>query len=146
VQARKVLRVALTSNGLVEGLGGALIVTGGWSSTDHVLKAFNKHLGPPDGIYVAPWDLTGPLLTTGSPAAPLLALPFDPNSRRARDYVGALPPGETPTASGLAAFGAPSGSTRIWATTPASIFPRDLGHDHSPAKGWFAGGALVAVS
>jgi hypothetical protein len=145
-QAAEALRTALKFNGIAEAAGGALIVTGGWSSTDHVLTAFAKHTGPPDGLYVAPWDLTGPLLTAGSPAAPLLALPFDPNSQQARDYLGALPPGETPTASGLGAFGGRSGSVRIWATTPAFIFPRDLGHDHAPTRGWFRGGALVAIA
>ncbi|MCU1622926.1 MAG: hypothetical protein JWL79_1771 [Frankiales bacterium] len=123
----------------------ALVVTGGWASAAATLKRLGR-TAPAGGVYLAPWLLVGPLLTAYATTAPLVVLPFDPTSRDALRYAASLPAGETPTAAGYRAWGGATGVPQVWATSPASIFPSDLGHDHWSASGWFPGGVLVAVA
>jgi hypothetical protein len=123
----------------------ALVVTGGWGSAAATLKRLGR-TAPAGGVYLAPWLFVGPLLTAYATTAPLVVLPFDPTSRDALRYAANLPVGETPTAAGYREWGGATSSPKVWATSPASIFPSALGHDHVTASGWFPGGALVPVS
>jgi hypothetical protein len=135
----------------VELLGGAaahpqaLVLTGTWDSASAALQRLGRTV-PEGGVYLAPWLFEGTLLARYATAAPLVVLPFDPKGRDALRYAAALPAGEAPTAAGYRAWGGRTDAPQVWATTPASIFPSGLGHDHLVARGWFPGGALVPVS
>ena len=122
------------------------MLTGTWESAAGQLAHLDRGAVPQDGVYLAPWLLTGPLLASSSSTAPLLALPFDPRGAAALAYRARLPQGEGPTGSGYAAFTGARAAVQVWATSPASIFPKDLGHDHVGGTGWFPGGTLAAVS
>lgn len=123
----------------------ALVLTGTWESVSATLQRLGRQV-PEAGVYLAPWLMTGPILTRFATTAPLVVLPFDPKGKDALRYAAALPPGEVPTAAGYRAWGGAEGAPQLWATTPASIFPTDLGHDHGGGSGWFPGGALVEVA
>ncbi|MCW2601533.1 MAG: hypothetical protein JWM02_3362 [Frankiales bacterium] len=135
---------ALTGKGGT-GTVGAVLLTGSWDTAARQLAALSGRAVPRDGVYLAPWLLSAPLLSSYSTTAPLLALPFDPHGSAARRYLVRLPAGETPTGSGYAAFTSAQAAVQIWATAPVSIFPKDLGHAHATA-GWFPGGTLTAVT
>ncbi|MBW8801370.1 MAG: hypothetical protein JF597_49845, partial [Streptomyces sp.] len=122
----------------------ALVLTGTWESAAATLGRMGRRV-PEGGVYLAPWLMAGPLLTAYATMAPLVVLPFDPTGADALRYAAALPEGEVPTAAGYRAWGGAMSTPRVWATAPASVFPRDLGHDHAAANGWFPGGALVPV-
>jgi hypothetical protein len=141
-QAAQVLEQARADNQLSS--TGALVVTGGWDSAAARLASLGR-TAPRDGVYLSPWLLNGPLLSTYAVVGPLVVLPFDPKGVAARRYLSRVPAGETPSPAGFTAWGGASDRTAIWATTPASIFPKDLGHGHASLGGWFPGGALVAV-
>lgn len=123
----------------------AVVLTGAWDAAAAQLQQIGRH-APGGGVYLAPWLLDAPLLSGFSTAAPLVVLPFDPHGSAARRYVSALPPGETPTAAGYCAFGGSVGRVQVFATSPASILPKDLGHEHTVSRGWFPGGTLTPVS
>ena len=122
----------------------ALVLTGTWETASAVLQRLGRRV-PEAGVYLAPWLLTGPILNRFATAAPLVVLPFDPKGPDALRYAAALPAGEVPTAAGYRAWGGALADPQVWATTPASIFPSQLGHDHGADDGWFPGGALVPV-
>ena len=123
----------------------ALVLTGTWESASAALQRLGPRV-PEGGVYLAPWLLEGTLLSRYATTAPLVVLPFEPKGTAAVQYAASLPAGETPTAAGYRAWGGPMRGPAVWATTPASIFPTSLGHDHGSAGGWFPGGALVAVA
>jgi hypothetical protein len=122
----------------------ALVLTGTWESAAETLAGLGRRV-PERGVFLAPWLLDGTLLTRAATTAPLVVLPFDPTSAEALRYAASLPAGELPTAAGYRAWGGSESSPQVWATSPASIFPTDLGHDHTVAGGWFPGGALVPL-
>ena len=123
----------------------ALVLTGTWESASAALAKLGRRV-PERGVYLAPWLLEGTLLTRAATTAPLVVLPFDPKGADALRYAASLPAGESPTAAGYRAWGGGASPAQVWATSPASIFPTDLGHDHTVAGGWFPGGALVPVA
>ena len=123
----------------------ALVLTGTWESASAALAALGRRV-PERGVYLAPWLLEATLLTRAATTAPLVVLPFDPTSSDARRYAAILPAGESPTSAGYRAWGGGDCVPQVWATTPASIFPAALGHDHGSGSGWFPGGALVPVA
>jgi len=123
----------------------ALVLTGTWESASAALEELGR-TAPPAGVYLAPWLMTGPILSRFATTAPLVVLPFDPKGFDALRYAAALPVGEVPTAAGYRAWGGVESEPEVWATTPASILPADLGHDHGGDSGWFPGGAMVEVA
>ncbi|MCU1600743.1 MAG: hypothetical protein JWO22_1452, partial [Frankiales bacterium] len=123
----------------------AIVITGTWESAEAALRELGRAV-PEGGVYLAPWLMTGPILTSYATTAPLVVLPFDPHGTQAERYAAGLPAGETPTAAGFRAWGGSDDEPQVWATSPASIFPTDLGHDHAAGRGWFPGGALVAIA
>jgi hypothetical protein len=140
VQAQQALTAARTRLGLSD--RGALVVTSSWATADAQLA---RTTAPRDGVYLAPWLVTGPFLARYGDLAPLAVLPFDPAGPQAGRYITALPPGSTPSAAGFAAWGGAAVPARVYATARVSILPADLGHEH-PSGGWFPGGALTDVS
>ena len=123
----------------------AMVLTGTWETAEAALRALGR-TAPEAGVYLAPWLLTGPILNRYATTAPLVVLPFDPTGPDAVRYAAALPAGEVPTAAGYRAWGGAEGSPGVWATSPASVFPSELGHDHGEGNGWFPGGALVEIA
>ena len=123
----------------------AMVLTGTWESAEAELRSLGRSV-PEGGVYLAPWLMTGPILTSYATTAPLVVLPFDPHGPQAARYAASLPAGETPTAAGFRAWGGSDDDLQVWATSPASIFPRDLGHDHAGGRGWFPGGAMVPIA
>ena len=140
VQAGQLLAAARTRLSLSD--QGALVTTSGWGTADSQLA---RTTAPQDGVYLAPWLVTGPFLSRYGDLAPLAALPFDPSGPQALRYAAALPAGEVPTAAGFDAWGGTAVPARVYASAPVSILPADLGHEH-PSGGWFPGGALTDVS
>ncbi|MCU1595821.1 MAG: hypothetical protein JWO12_3213, partial [Frankiales bacterium] len=143
---KRSVAAGLHVRGLRSGTHGALLLTGSWESAARELATLDRARVPEDGVYLAPWLLTGPILQTYATAAPLLALPFDPHSPDVRAYLATLPAWESPTGAGYEAFSGRSHLMQVWATSPASIFPKDLGHAHAGTTGWFPGGTLAAIS
>jgi hypothetical protein len=123
----------------------ALVLTGTWESASAALAALGRRV-PERGVYLAPWLLEATLLGRSAVTAPLVVLPFDPVGPDALRYAASLPTGESPTPAGYRAWGGSDDRPQLWATTPASIFPTDLGHDHGSESGWFPGGALVPIA
>lgn len=123
----------------------ALVLTGTWESAAASLDHLHGHV-PPYGVFLAPWLLQPDLLTRYASTAPLLVLPFDPTGPDALRFAASLPVGESPTASGYRAWGGRTEEPRVWATSPASILPPGLGHEHVDPRRWFPGGALVPIS
>lgn len=136
-------RELLRRNGLREGDGGPLVVVSGWDTAAATLDDVVAGRTRAQGVYLAPWLLSTPLLTP--PAGQLVALPYDPSG--AREYLATSP--VPPTGSGYAAWGAPPGPVRLYA--PAAVNPLLLNgfrHRHAPAeqRDWLPGGRLTAVT
>jgi hypothetical protein len=145
LKAQEVVRSAARSRSMTYAPGGASVLTGGWSTTTALLQRLGRRPGPPDGLLLAPWLLSGQLLAGAPAVAGVLALPFDPGSTDARAYRVALPVTEAPTASGYAAWGGRTAPARLWAYGVVQVLPTSLAHGHR-RRGWLPGGTLTAVS
>ena len=115
-----------------------MVLTGTWASADAALARLDRRTT--QGVYLAPWLLSGDLLTRHATAAPLVVLPFAPTG--ASRYLATAP---VPSYEAYARTG-PELAVKVYATSPASILPASLGHDHPDARRWFPGGAQTAVS
>lgn len=115
-----------------------VLLTGTWASADAALAQLDRRTTA--GVYLAPWLLSGDLLTRHATAAPLVVLPFAPAG--ASRYLATAP---VPSYEAWA-LSRPPRDIKVYATSPASILPASLGHDHPDARRWFPGGALTAVS
>lgn len=142
--------------------GGPVVMVAGWEEATSTLYDIAAGRWVAEGIYLAPWLLSAPLLEV--PAGQLLVLPFSPADALPRRYVEALGTalaGADPTASGYASWLAAQGieepedasGTRLYApaTVNADLFANAGGgsHDHGgPAVSteWLPGGRLTAVT
>jgi hypothetical protein len=141
---------------------GPVVVVAGWEEAASTLYDIAAGRSAAEGIYLAPWLLSAPLLEV--PAGQLLVLPFSPADALPRRYVealGAALAGADPTASGYASWLAAQGikgsegasGIRLYApaTVNADLFANAGGgrHDHGrPAVStdWLPGGRLTAVT
>jgi hypothetical protein len=151
VQAVAVVRAAAQSYRIAVGTAGwhPLFVVSGWAAAQATLQDVSASRLPSQGSYLAPWLLTGPLLTI--PASPLLPLRFDTRQPAPLRYLATLDarfPGETPTAAGYTSWTrarpAPPEPLRIYAAAQLSM-PGEAGHSHQTA-GWVPNGTVTAVT
>ncbi|GAA4698241.1 hypothetical protein GCM10023215_40780 [Pseudonocardia yuanmonensis] len=141
----------------------ALIVVSGWTPAAATLREASAraletptHLG---GTYLAPWLLTGQVVTrTSSSVVPLAFNPQDQRAKRYAGEVGAAFPGEAPSTSGYVRWAAHSGvplddRPTLFGAAPVDVpmtvnAPGDAGGHHgggNPAA-WFPNGTVVPVS
>jgi hypothetical protein len=150
---QQVRTVAGTSDMAVNRTGAdAELVVCGWAGAAAELQALRGKRAPAFGVYLAPWLMTAPLVTSAPSVATLVPLPFDPGSPPAIAYAAALAriwPGATPTPSGFATYQGlvPSvGEIRLYASALVSVLPTSLGPSHTGTAGWLPGGAITPVS
>jgi hypothetical protein len=143
--------------------GSALIVLSGWAAASDTLTDTGRraldtatHLG---GTYLAPWLLTGGVVTASSSS--VVPLTFSPQEASPQRYAAALAatfPGDTPSTSGYLAWARASGTPLDTRQTlygaapvdvPMSAGPMDdmggMHHSSNPAA-WFPGGTVVPIS
>jgi hypothetical protein len=141
----------------------ALIVLSGWAAASDTLTGAGRraldtatHLG---GTYLAPWLLTGGVVTAASSSVvPLTFGPQDAPPQRYAATLAATFPGDTPSTSGYLAWARASGTPLDTRQTlygaapvdvPMSTGPRDdmggMHHSSNPAA-WFPGGTVVPIS
>ncbi|MCP2167722.1 hypothetical protein LX83_004595 [Goodfellowiella coeruleoviolacea] len=147
VAAGEVVRESLRRNGMSEGHGPVVVVSG-WAEADRALRDVAEGRLPGEGSYLAPWLLTAPLLAI--PAAAVIPLRENPQEPAALAYVSALRdrvPEATATPAGYAAWrGGPGpGPLRLYAASVVTMQLSTTGHNHDGAR-WFPGGALAPVS
>lgn len=141
----------------------ALIVLSGWAAASDTLTGAGRralatatHLG---GTYLAPWLLTGGVVTASSSS--VVPLTFGPQEASPQRYAATLAatfPGDTPSTSGYLAWARASGTpvdTRhtLYGAAPVDV-PMSAGpvddmggmhHSTNPAA-WFPGGTVVPIS
>ncbi|MEK6441281.1 hypothetical protein [Pseudonocardia sp. T1-2H] len=141
----------------------ALIVLSGWAAASDTLTGAGRraldtatYLG---GTYLAPWLLTGGVVTAASSSVvPLTFGPQDAPPQRYAATLAATFPGDTPSTSGYLAWARASGTpldTRqiLYGAAPVDVpmsaGPRDemggMHHSSNPAA-WFPGGTVVPIS
>ncbi|WP_406632488.1 DUF6239 family natural product biosynthesis protein [Amycolatopsis sp. WGS_07] len=124
---------------------------GGWAGSRTLLEKVARGRVPAQGVYLAPWLVSRPLLAI--PAGQLFVLPYDPGGAEPRRYAAAVAdamPSATPCATGYAAWlgRQPSASAfRVYAASTVDLAAASgWAHTHADAGGWFPGGAVVAIS
>ncbi|MFC5948410.1 hypothetical protein ACFQH9_09010 [Pseudonocardia lutea] len=141
----------------------ALIVVSGWAAAAATLQEVSAraletptHLG---GTYLAPWLLTGGVVTrTSSSVVPLVFNPQDQLAKRYAGEIAATFPGEAPSTSGFVRWAAHSGvrlddRPTLFGAAPVDVpmtvnAPGDTAGHHgggNPAA-WFPNGTVVPVS
>ncbi|MFG1779645.1 hypothetical protein ACGFIG_24855 [Micromonospora sp. NPDC049048] len=152
VRAVAEVRAAAAARGLPVADSGRhpLFVVAGWTGAEAVLRQVAGGGRLAEGSYLAPWLLTGPLLEI--PAAPLLALRFDPRQADAARYLRDLDrlfPGAPATAVGYHRYlgdGGRRGELRLYAAS-ALYVPGQGGHQHGAARSaWVPNGSVVPVT
>lgn len=125
-----------------------LFVVAGWEGAQATLQEVGSSRIRSEGVYLAPWLLTAPVLTNY--ASPVIALRFDPSTPAPTRYLTKLSlrfPGESPSSGGYASWRSGNGPTdppRLFATSLAFVPGEPIGHDHGPA--WLPSGTVVAVT
>lgn len=124
---------------------GALVVVSGWSAAAQKPKA-----GYPAGVWLAPWLLAAPVLSTS--AGTLLPLRFNPHEIGPGKYATALAHGfgsDYATASGYQGWlgKAPSAATQLYAASPVGFLPAEFEmHHEGEVLGWLPNGTVVPIS
>lgn len=132
---------------------GVVLLLGGWEQADQLLVEHARGAAAPNGIYLAPWLATAPLLRYSTGA--ITALRFDPRGERATRYLAALRARAVPALaspaglagwSGGAAVHPGSEATRLYASARVAFLPAEFGHAHGEGDGWMPGGTLTPVT
>lgn len=129
--------------------GAPLVVVAGWARSTAVLRDPSTSGVPVVGTYLAPWSLAAPVLDAGSGVLlPLRSDPYDVAPLRYASLVGAVFPGQVPTAAGYAAWRAEPerGPVTLYAAARITVMPGHSGHGAHRAHGWLPGGRLTAVT
>lgn len=137
----------------------ALVIVSGWSTAaDELSKVAVEQTRKPtfiNGIYLAPWLLTAPLLTSVVSSA--IPLRFDPRDPQTLAYTVALAnafPGETGSIGGLDEWLAARGqrsdpSVRLYASAQVDAMPMDNtmdGMEMAYPGQWVPNGTIVPIS
>ena len=137
----------------------ALVVVSGWSTAADTLSrvAVEQTRKPTyiNGIYLAPWLLTAPLLTSVVSSA--IPLRFDPRDPQTLAYTVALSnafPGETGSIGGLSSWLAAQGQqsappVRLYASAQVDAMPMDNtmdGMEMAYPGQWVPNGTIVPIS
>lgn len=144
--------------GVETGQADALVVLSGWAPAASELAKIGarqqKEAIFPHGVYLAPWLLNPPVIT--SVASVILPLRFNPHEQLPATYaqqVGARFAGEAATAAGYRGWltGQTDSARKVGDTVPAlytaslvSILPKEF--QHHDGAGWLPNGTVVAVS
>lgn len=144
--------------GVETGRADALVVLSGWAPAASELAKIGarqqKEAIFPHGVYLAPWLLNPPVIT--SVASVILPLRFNPHEQLPATYaqqVGARFAGEAATAAGYRGWltGQTDSAKKAGDTVPAlytaslvSILPKEF--QHHDGAGWLPNGTVVAVS
>lgn len=128
----------------------AMILVGGWPLARRALASGT----PGRGSLLAPWLLQAEVVS-GVDTQVTVASEISPTSAVARAYLatlGAVAPGVSPSAAGLAAFAGPRAAPflELWTPAEISFLPPalDAGHDHTghgAAASWLPVGQLALV-
>ena len=136
---------------------GALVVVSGWASANQTLATVSGRqqtaVSYSAGTYLAPWLLSGPVISTSAGA--VLPLRFDPRDPRPVEYQLAIETrfhGQLPTAAGYRGWLAGKGidepsATRLFAASRVAFLPKEFAmHQHGHDGGWVPGGTVVPVT
>ena len=163
-KAAAVVRAAARQEGVAVGTPGKdrpLLVTAGWAGATTAAEAVESGETRAQGVYLAPWLLTRPVLSPS--AGQLIPLRFTPRTKEAMAYAEALSarlPGEYPTGSGYEAWQrargeSPAPRPRLFAAStayvPGTMISADGegagGHHHGAAVAdWLPSGMISPVS
>ncbi len=135
----------------------ALLVLSGWDDAASSLATVAStplHRQPirSDGTWLAPWLLTPGVVD--STLGAVLPLDFDIRDAAAQEFsqtLASLFPGQSPTASGYAAWRAARGTDPddlvLYAASRAAYMPTSPGHaGHESEVAWFPGGTVTPVA
>lgn len=135
----------------------ALLVVSGWQDastalTEVISTPLRQQPIRSDGTWLAPWLLTPGVVDSVQGA--VLALDFDIRDAAAQEYsqtLAAYLPGQSPTASGYAAWRAARGGEpsplALYAASRAAYMPKTPGHaGHETEVAWFPGGTVTPVA
>jgi hypothetical protein len=148
--------VRLVDPSAAPGERNALLVVSGW---DDAASSLAEVASTPlrrqpirsDGTWLAPWLLTPGVVD--STLGAVLPLDFDIRDEAAQEFsqtLAALFPGQSPTASGYAAWRAARGTDpdplALFAASRAAYMPKSPGHSsHESEVAWFPGGTVTQV-
>jgi hypothetical protein len=136
--------------------GDTLLVLSGWQPAKAALDRATAEATdtPGGGITLAPWLLTGGILSSAS--SEVLPLTFNPQNLDPRQYASAVStvfPGETPSAAGYLAWAAQHGSpldsrATFYGAAQVNV-PMGMGDDMdmgSEPSDWYPGGTVVPIN
>jgi hypothetical protein len=136
--------------------GDTLLLVSGWSVAKTALdRATVQAVGTPGGgIVLAPWLLTGGILSAAS--SEVLPLTFNPQDLDPRQYASAVSsvfPGETPSTAGYLAWATRHGSpldprATFYGAAPVNV-PMGMDDDMdmgSEPSDWYPGGTVVPIN
>ncbi|MCG8915512.1 hypothetical protein L6E12_06900 [Actinokineospora sp. PR83] len=168
VRAAEVVQEAASGLGLRvdpdQGTDNALVVVGGWATAATALSTAGIQQSEaavyPYGLYVAPWLLNTPLVSSVTTVA--VPLRFDPRETQPVTYaieVGNAFGGESPTLAGFHAWlgdrrGDVDGEPRVFAAAQVNVMAMGPGEPHAPGMPmneelpgqWVAKATIVPVS
>lgn len=130
-----------------------VLLLGGWEQADQLLVEHAWDAAASNGIYMAPWLATAPLL--GYSTGAITALRFDPRGELAQRYLADLRARAVPALASPAGFAGWLGgaavdpvpaATRLYASARVAFLPAELGHAHGERDGWMPGGTLTPVT
>lgn len=150
-RAAAVVRAAAASEGLAvhpPGKREPLFVLSGWASAEGMIRDVAAGRIAAEGTYLAPWLLSGPLLTP--PAGQVLPLRFDTHGAASLRYLNTVYaqfPGEPPTAVGYKGWLGtdPTQPLRLYAAASRVFIPGAPAGHHSSAA-WVPDGTVTAVT